>query len=93
MLVYKSDAKIYQETQTTDKHAQQCGWIQDTSGWIKKSVAHLCTKNRLRKKRGKEHLSQQLYIYTYIHLGVTLTKQIKENLHDKNFKSLKNYIE
>jgi hypothetical protein len=57
-----------------------------------KSIAFLYSKDKYPEKGIREATPFTIVINNITHLGVTLTKQVKD-LYDKNFKSLKKEIE
>jgi hypothetical protein len=56
-------------------------------------VALLYSEDKQNKKEIREITSFTIVTNNIKYLGVTLTKQVKKNLYDRNFKSLKKEIE
>jgi hypothetical protein len=80
--------KFYQRTSRADNFSKMVGYKVDTN----KSVAFLYTSDKWAEKENRETTPFQVDTNNIKYLGVTLPKQVKD-LYDKNFKSLKKYIE
>ena len=90
MIVYISDPK-----NSTRELLNLINSFSDVAGYkfnSKKSMAFLYTNNKPSEKEIRETTSFTIVTNNMKHLGVTLTKEVKD-LYDKNFKSVKKEIE
>ena len=76
MIVYISDPKkIYKGTPRAEKHVQYCHRIQDQ---LKKIVALLYTNDKMTEKEIRETSPFTTATNNIKHLGVALTKEVKD---------------
>ena len=90
MSVYLSDHKI-----STRELLKLISDFSEVGGYkinSNKSIAFLYSKDKYPEKGIREATPFTIVINNITHLGVTLTKQVKD-LYDKNFKSLKKEVE
>jgi hypothetical protein len=84
MIACINTKKIQETTPTADKTTSAM-WLDINSN---KSVAFLYLKHKRDEKEIREMIPFTIFINNMKHLGLMLTKQVK-NVDDKNFTSLK----